>query len=99
MNKKEWLGQGLVVIVALFFYWRGVVDANYLVRVAICLVAYNLGRLALRIIKASDTIRETLMAVLLAGLVIWTIGPSWTVVRRVAILTGICLLINKMRRS
>jgi hypothetical protein len=99
LNLKEWLSQGFVAILGLFWYWRGIYDADDLARVGVCLVSYNLGRLAFRLIKVSDTVRETLMSILLAGLLVWLLGPSWGVVLGVVTLIGVRLVASRRRHS
>ncbi len=75
-HRKEWLIQGLLIAAEIVCYWRGVFDTNHLIRFAVSLVAYNVLRYAVVFVKMSDKTREILMAIVVAGLVIWLTGRS-----------------------
>jgi hypothetical protein len=99
LHRKEWLVQGVLLAAELVLYWRGIFDANHVLRFALCLVAYNVIRHGPPFIKLSDKMKETLMAISVAGLVIWLTRPSRTTIIWIIAWTAILLLRRHTRQG
>lgn len=80
MGSRELVLQALVVALGLLSYFQGGRHSETLVGLVMSLVVYNAGRLLILRSVGNPKAANLVTSLLLCGLLLWLLGPSWTTI-------------------